>query len=248
LRYWVTAATCRARFSCRLPRGLSRCRCLGPLEAAMGAVPVERAKWPLVGEPDDGAGVAEDDRGTERSDAVDVGDRRARREDGLDDAFVDGTELVVEPADIAEQLESDPLGFEFDGTARLDAAQDPPGLQCRQQAAGAARRQPTQQGVEPADRLGPQPGQIVVPVRQQAQHRSVIHRGDLLQPGMAQRDDRRRPGVVRVGLVGAAGVEQPNARRQRRRHIHHRLAGGDKLLGEKRTQPRKRPRWPRSGA
>jgi hypothetical protein len=34
LRTWVTAATCSARFSCRLPRGLSRCRWVGPLDAA----------------------------------------------------------------------------------------------------------------------------------------------------------------------------------------------------------------------
>jgi hypothetical protein len=32
--------------------------------------------------------------------------------------------------------------------------------------------------VQPTDRLGAQPGEIVVPVGQQAQHRGVIDRGD----------------------------------------------------------------------
>jgi len=64
--------------------------------------------------------------------------------------------------------------------------------------------------VEPADGLGAQRGEVVVPVCQQAQHCGVIHRGDLAQPAMAQRDDRRCPGVVRVGLVAATGVKEPH--------------------------------------
>src|ERR687897_167534 len=55
--------------------------------------------------------------------------------------------------------------------------------------------------------------------------------------------DNRRPappGVRRVGLVGTTRVEQADASRQRRRHINHRLADGDELLGEQRTQPGRR--------
>jgi hypothetical protein len=96
------------------------------------------------GEPGDVAGVAQDDGGAERADAVDVGHCGARGEDGLDDAFVGGDELVVEPADIACQLERDPLAFDLDRPRRPDAAQDPPGLGSRQQAAGTARGQATQ--------------------------------------------------------------------------------------------------------
>ena len=110
--------------------------------------------------------------------------RGGRGEDGLDDAFVGGEELVVEPADIAQQLERDPFAFDLDRPRRPDAAQDPPGLGRRQQAAGTARRQATEQGVKPTDRLGAKPGEVVVPVRQQPQHRGVIHRGDLAQPAV----------------------------------------------------------------
>jgi hypothetical protein len=94
--------------------------------------------------------------------------------------------------------------------------------------------------MKPADGLGPQPGEVVVPIGQQPQHRGVVHRGDLTQPAMAQGDNRRGPGIVRVGLVGTTRVEQADASRQRRRHINHRLADGDELLGEQRTQPGRR--------
>ena len=42
----------------------------------------------------------------DRADAVDVSERGARGDNGLNDALVGGHELVVEPADIAHQLET----------------------------------------------------------------------------------------------------------------------------------------------
>jgi hypothetical protein len=72
----------------------------------------------------------------------------------------------------------------------------------------------------------------MVPVGQQTQHRGVIDRGDLAEPRVAQRDDRRCSGVVRICAVGAAGVEQPHPGREGRGHIQHGLAGGDELLGQ----------------
>jgi hypothetical protein len=126
-----------------------------------------------------------------------VGQRRGGGDEGFDDALVGGDELVAEPTDVARQLERDPLAFDLDRLARPDAAQDPPGLGSRQQAASTAWRQATEQGVKPADRLGAQPSEVVVPVRQQPQHCGVIHRGDPAQPGMPQRHDRRGPGLRR---------------------------------------------------
>jgi transposase InsO family protein len=44
--------------------------------------------------------VAQDDRGAQRADPVDVADGRARCQDGVDDALVDGDELAVEVTDL----------------------------------------------------------------------------------------------------------------------------------------------------
>jgi hypothetical protein len=173
-----------ARFSCRLPPGVEPVPLLGPARCG------DRGGAGVAGEVAAGrervdvAGVAQDDGGAERAAAVDVGQRGARGDNCLDDAFVDGEELVVEPTYIAQQLECHPLAFDLDRSRWPDAAQDPPGLGSRQQAASTARGQATEQGVKPTDRLGAQPSEVVVPVRQQTQHRGVIHRGDLAQPAV----------------------------------------------------------------
>ena len=58
-----------------------------------------------------------------------------------------------------------------------------------------------------------------------------------LQRCVAQRHDRGGAGVVRVGLVGLPGVEEPSPGRQRGRHIQDGLAGRDELLGQQRPEP-----------
>jgi hypothetical protein len=90
-------------------------------------------------EPGDVAGVAQDDRGAQRADPVDVGDGGARSQDGFDDALVDGHELVVEAANVAEQVERDAIAFQLDKDRRADRAQDLAGSLGGQQPAGAAR-------------------------------------------------------------------------------------------------------------
>jgi hypothetical protein len=67
------------------------------------------------------------------------------------------------------------------------------------------------------------------------------------QSGVAQRDDRGCPSVVGVGLVGAAGVEEPDPGRQGRGDINHGLAGGNELLGEQRAELAGRLDGPRAG-
>jgi len=54
---------------------------------------------------------------------LDLGGRHSRhRPHGLGDALVDGEELVVEPVDIAHQLEGYPPAFQLDRTHRPHAA------------------------------------------------------------------------------------------------------------------------------
>jgi hypothetical protein len=81
-------------------------------------------------------------------------------------------------------------------------------------------------GVEPADRPGPGGGEVVVALRQPAQHGVVVLEGHLSQPAVAQGHDGSGAGVVSVGLVAVVVVEQPHPGGHLRRHVDHRLTGG----------------------
>ena len=81
---------------------------------------------------------------------------------------------------------------------------------------------------------------------QQAQHRRVVDRGDRSKLAVTQRDDRSGAGVMAIGLVVAPSIEQPGSSRQRRGHVQHGLTGGDELLREQRTPPRRRLDGPRA--
>ncbi len=95
-----------------------------------------------------------------------------------------------------------------------------------------------QQGVQSTDRAGPVRGDLMITISQQPQHDSVfIETGDDVQHRVVPRDDRCRPGVVRVGLVDLAALEKSNTRRQLRWHINDMLTGRDQLLGKHRTHP-----------
>ena len=78
--------------------------------------------------------------------------------------------------------------------------------------------------MQPTDRPGPSRDELVMTTRQQPQDLPVILERDRPQVPVPQRDDRSRTGVVRVGLVLAARVQQPRPRRQRGRHIDNGLA------------------------
>ena len=91
----------------------------------------------------------------------------------------------------------------------------------RELAGQAAGDQQTQHGVQATDRPGAMRDQVVVTFREQPQHRGVVLEYDGAELRVPQRDDRGGAGVVRVGLVDPARVEQPCTRRERRRHIEH---------------------------
>ena len=143
------------------------------------------------------AGVAEDDRGAQRSDAVDLDERRARRERRLRRS-VRSTRRAgcrsrrTSPSrSVASRLRS--MSTSSTGANR---AKDLGGSSCGEPPLGAARDHRAQQRVEPADRLGAQRGQVVVTIREQSQHRGVI--------------DRRRPHAA------TGGASRRSPRRGRR--------------------------------
>jgi hypothetical protein len=91
--------------------------------------------------------------------------------------------------------------------------------------------------VDPADRSRARGDEVVVSLRQQPQHRSVVLEADLSQPRVAEGDDGSRAGIVAVGLVTVVVVQQPHTGSKLRWHVDHLLAGGDELLGEQRPGP-----------
>jgi hypothetical protein len=88
--------------------------------------------------------------------------------------------------------------------------------------------------MQPADRLGPQRDQVALTVGQETQHPTVVDRFDDMEPTVTQRHDRRRTGVVTIGLGVAAGIQQASPRRQPGWHIKDGFARCDERLCQQR--------------
>ena len=229
-----------------VPAGFSRCRLFGPDDASIGAVPLWRAKCPEVGNrrtsPTRPTMIAAVNGPIPYTSVTVVFDASMRRDVTLADLDTGG----VEGADLVEQLTcgGDPL--DRDRPVDVHAGQEFLGSGDGQRAAGATLDEQAQQGVQPADRAGPLGGDLMVAIGQQPQHDPMLIIGrDDVQRRCAPRHDRRRTGVVGVGLVDPAPLEQPHPRRQLGWHIDHMLTGADELLGEHRPHPRRpfdRPR------
>jgi hypothetical protein len=228
---------CSAWLRWRFPRGLSRCRTRGPEEASNRGGAVVAGEVPGAREPADVADVAADDAGHDWADPEHLGDGRARGDHGSSEAGLRRGELRVEAADLHEEIERDPLAFGLDGASRADGTQRLGGSISRKSLRETAFDQLADQRVEPVDGLGAGPGQLVMSIGEQAQLLRVISGADLAELGVTHRDHRGGAGVMRVGLVVVARVQQPHPRRERRRDIDDGLAGGDQLLGEQRAEP-----------
>ena len=179
--------------------------------------PVVAGEVPGGREAADVTDSADDDRRGQRSDPVHLGDGRLRRLERRDVTSADLDAGGVEGADLVEQLAcgGDPL--DRDRPVDVHAGQEFLGSGDGQRAAGASLDEQAQQGVQPADRTGPLGGDLMVAIGQQAQHDPMlVVRRDDVQRRCAPRHDRRRAGVVGVGLVDPAPLEQPHPSRQLR--------------------------------
>jgi hypothetical protein len=88
---------------------------------------------------------------------------------------------LVEAAEIREELEGHVLAFGGDGLGRPDAPEDLGGLIRGHPLAEPARGEQAQQGVQSADRPGPQRDEVMASIGEQAQHGGVIDRPHQLQ-------------------------------------------------------------------
>jgi len=91
--------------------------------------------------------------------------------------------------------------------------------------------------MQPAHRLGPQTGQVLMPVGEQPQHHHRVLDDHRPQPQVTQRRDRGRQRIVGIVLRSPPRPEQAGLGRQRRRDIDHVLPGADQLLGQQEPQP-----------
>ena len=160
---------------------------------------------------------------------------------------LDVAQLVVEAADVVEELERQVVaglldraggvtaGEEAVGVGSVDFLGDPPGTSSAKQ-----RVEPTRGAVPGSPR-----SMLRFASRRSTSTWSAA-RTDA-RPIGAQRGDRDRQGVVGVVLVRPSRAQHPHPRRQRGRHIDDALAGGDELLGQQIAEPaggldRPRPR------
>jgi hypothetical protein len=138
----------------------------------------------------------------------------------------------IDVAKVGQELGGELGSGQLGDTRRRDLLQDPGGLSCGDLLRVTAGDQVAQHRVQPAGNLVASPAQVTVPLGPHLQHRRVVI-GAHLAPGCRpQCRDRERQGIVRVVLIGVAGLQQPYPRRQLRLHIQHPLARGDQLLGQ----------------
>ncbi|MCD2198232.1 hypothetical protein LQ327_33195 [Actinomycetospora endophytica] len=101
----------------------------------------------------------------------------------------------------------------------------------------AAGDQLGEQGVEPVDRLGAGPHDVVAVLDQGAQRGDRFVDGDTAQTYRGQRGDTDRDRVVAVALAAMPGGEHPHPRGQLRGYIHRVDAVRGQPGGQRRAQP-----------
>ena len=118
-----------------------------------------------------------------------------------------------------------------------DAGEHRLGLTCGDIAFGLSRKEFGQQRLESVDGLDPAPGQCFAAIGEDPQCLELAV--DLQDPEVvgADRDDRDRVRIARVGLAVVAGVEEPDASSELGRHVDDVFAGFEESLGQWATCP-----------
>jgi hypothetical protein len=128
-------------------------------------------------------------------------------------------ELGVEAADVLEELGGEVVAGLLDRRRWRDAGEEPVHVRRVDLLGDAATGEFDQQGVHAAHEAGAVVADVGVALREQPQDLAVAGGFDPAQTRGPQGRDRDRGGVVGVVLVRPARGQDPNPRRQRRRHV-----------------------------
>ena len=172
-----------------------------------------------AGEPGHGDDVADDGGGDDRPDAGHLGEAGAGCRDRGGQLLLDLAPLGVQVADVGQQLGGELAARLGHRTSRGHLLEDPGSLACGDLVRYPAGNQLTQRCMEPADDLVAGPGKITMALGPHLQHDGVAIDGHLLAALGPQRRHRDRAGIVRVGLVRVAGLQQPDPGSQLGLHI-----------------------------
>ena len=120
------------------------------------------------------ADVTEDEPGHDRADAVNVEQRGACGRDGVGDVDSGGDDVMVEAADVGEELAGETLAFDGRHSVGAHTAQELGGSSCGQAPGCATGDEFSQRDVEPARRLGAQRSEVVVAVDAHTDNGAVV--------------------------------------------------------------------------
>lgn len=217
----------------RFPARESRCRFCSPEEASSGAVPVQDANR-----------LRSANRATSptsaRTRAATTGPTPGRSIRCEPRAQDHGLELGGRLLDLG--LDRDQLGQLLDGDPAAGLAGDVAGADGGQHRLGLAGgdvalclsgKEFSQKRLEPVDGLDPAPSQRLSSVGEDPQRLELAVDLQHTQRGGADRDDRDRVRIERVGLPVVAGVEEPDPAGELGRDIDDLLTGLEQPLGQR---------------
>jgi hypothetical protein len=161
-------------------------------------------------EPADVAGVADDRRGDDRADSVEVGQSRRGCDDRFGDTGLGTLQLRVERPHFVEELAGELESLMLRRSCRFDRREERFGLRNHDFFADPTRDEFPGQRVEPTTRPVTRPSRIEMRLRQQPQYGDVILASHRRERWRTECRDRDRAGVVRIVLVRSARPEHPD--------------------------------------
>jgi hypothetical protein len=176
--------------------------------------------------------LSEDLASTQRADAVDADQRAALLGDRVGDLPLEVLQSRVEPLEVSDVVQGEPLAGLADRSAWPHRGQQPAGGGGPQVLPCPAWDELGEHLVQPVDGRDPVADQLLATVGQHLQNLGDVIRADWPQVMGAQAGHGHRERIGTVGLATTATAERADPGRQLRRDVEHRLVLGDQPLGQ----------------